>query len=318
MSGTRLLLTGATGFVGPWVVRHWREAHPDAEVWTTSELPEPPSAEGTTYRQADIRSPDEVNALVRDSRPTGVIHLAGLISGGDLESYLAVNVLGTANLYRALLDHAPRASVVQVGSAAAYGPVRPHDLPITEDQPLRPVTEYALSKAAQEHLSVVVSLSRGLRIVRARVFNMLGPGQPRELVPMTFVSQLLAVRDGLAGTVKAGELSSRRDFVDVRDVVDAIDILLRRGESGTAYNVASGKDASVQEVIDALMDVAGVRAPVDIEAQRLRLVDVPVVRADVSRMRREFGWQARIPLRRSLEAMWSEEAAKGRIHTGDQ
>jgi len=307
MRPKRLLVTGATGFVGAWVLRHWREAHPELEVWATSELPDPPAIEAAVYRRADIRSRDEVGALVRDCRPSGVVHLASIIGGGGLDALLAVNVVGTANLYGALLEHAPTAAVVQVGSAAAYGLVKPHELPVTEDQPLRPVSEYALTKAAQDHLAVVTCLSRGLRVVRARVFNMLGPGQPAQLVPATFVRQLVAVRDGLAGKVKAGDVAARRDFVDVRDAVDALDILLERGVPGGAYNVASGRDASVQDVLDALMEVAGVRAPVEVEAARLRLTDVPVVRADVTTMRREFGWQARIPLRRSLEAMWLEE-----------
>lgn len=311
MRPNRLLVTGATGFVGPWVLRHWREAHPGFEVWATSELPEPAAIEAAAYRRVDLRSRDDVGALVRECRPSLVVHLASLISGGDLESFLAVNVVGTANLYRALIEHAPAAAVVQIGSAAAYGLVHAHELPIGEDQPLRPVTEYALSKAAQDHLSVVTCLSQGLRVVRARVFNMLGPGQPAQLVPMTFVTQLLKVRDGLAGAIRAGDVSARRDFVDVRDAVDAMDILLHRGEPGGAYNVASGKDTSVKEVIDGIMEAAGVRAPVEIEASRLRLADVPVVRADVSKMRREFGWQARVPLQRSLEAMWRQAAGEG-------
>jgi GDP-4-dehydro-6-deoxy-D-mannose reductase len=318
MRPNRLLVTGATGFVGPWVLRHWREAHPDVEVWATSELPEPASVEAAAYRRVDLRSREDVGALVSECRPSLVVHLASLIGGGDLESYLAVNVVGTANLYRALIEHAPTAAVVQVGSAAAYGLVHAHELPITEDQPLRPVTEYALSKAAQEHLSVVTCLTRGLRIVRARVFNMLGPGQPAHLVPMTFVAQLLKVRDGLAGTVKAGDMSARRDFIDVRDAVDAMDVLLQRGEPGAAYNVASGKDISVKEVIDGVMEAAGVRAPVEVEAARLRLADVPVVRADVSKMRRQFGWQTRVPLQRSLEAMWRRAAGEGRTTAEDR
>jgi GDP-4-dehydro-6-deoxy-D-mannose reductase len=316
MRTNRILVTGATGFLGPWVLRHWREAHPGVEVWATSERPEPPSVDAAVYRQMDLRSREDVAAFVAYCRPAFVVHAASMISGGDLETYLAVNVVGTANLYRALLEHAPAAAVVQVGSAAAYGLVHQEELPIAEDQPLRPVSEYALSKAAQENLAVVMCLAHGLRIVRARVFNMLGPGQPAQLVPATFVSQLVAVRDGLAGTIRAGDVSARRDFVDVRDAVDALDILLHGGQPGAAYNVASGRDASVKEVIDAIMDVAGVRAPVEVEAARLRLADVPVVRADVSRMQREFGWKTRVPLSRSLEAMWREAAGAARPTDG--
>ena len=309
MRSDRVLVTGATGFVGAWILRRLREAHPEAEVWATSELPDPTGLGCAHYRRADLRNRDEVATLVGGCRPSFVIHLASLISGGSLEEYLAVNVIGTANLYRAVLEAAPAARVLQIGSAAEYGLVRPDELPITEEQPLRPVTEYALSKVAQEHLAVVVGMSRGLSIVRARIFNLVGPGQPDHLVPATFVRQLIAVRDGRADTLKVGDVSARRDFVDVRDAVDALDTLLYRGEPGSVYNVGSGRDASVREIIDELMEISGVRPPVTVEATRMRPADVPVVRAHVSKMRDAFGWQTRISLPSSLAAMWTEAAA---------
>jgi nucleoside-diphosphate-sugar epimerase len=126
---------------------------------------------------------------------------------------------------------------------------------------------------------------------------------------MTFVRQLLAVRDGRAETLKVGDVSSRRDFVDVRDAVGALDTLLYRGEPGSVHNVGSGRDTSVREIIDELMEISGVRPPVTVEATRMRPADVPVVRAQVSKMRDTFGWQTRISLGSSLAAMWTDAAA---------
>jgi len=314
MAADRLLVTGATGFVGAWVLRRLREAHPEAEVWATSDLPDPAGLGSVHYRRVDLRDRRDVSSLLGDCRPSHVVHLASLISGGSLEEYLAVNVVGTANLYRAVLEAAPAARILQIGSAAEYGLVRPDELPITEEQPLRPVTEYALSKVAQEHLAVVAGKSRGLSVVRARIFNLIGPGQPDHLVPATFVRQLLAVRDGRADTLKVGDVSSRRDFIDVRDAVDALDTLLYRGEPGSVYNVGSGHDASVREIVEELMVISGLRPAVAVEVARMRPADVPVVRARVSKMRDAFGWQTRISLRSSLAAMWAE--AVGARDTG--
>ena len=303
----RLLVTGVTGFVGSAVLRHWSERHPRTEVWGTSDRPCPKWCEPSHYRQLDLRDEDAVRALVSDCRPTSVIHLASVIAGADLETYLSVNVVGTATLYEALTGKGTeRPLVVQVGSAAMYGRLRDDELPVTEDQPFRPVTDYAVSKVAQEFASVAAGYSGGLPIVRARVFNLLGPGQPEHLVPMTFVRQLAAVRDGEAGSIRAGLTTARRDFIDVRDASGAFDALLEKGEPGAAYNVASGTDVSVQEVIGMLMEVAGLEAQVVVDESRLRPVDVPTVRADISKIRGDTGWEPGIGLRRSLEDMWRE------------
>ncbi len=188
MPDTRILVTGATGFVGLWTLRRLRDARPDAEVWATSDRPDPGDLPAARYRQLDLRDETAVRELVRDCRPTGVVHLASLIAGADLEAYLSVNVLGTGRLYDALAAEAPDdLRIVQVGSAAMYGAIRNDELPVREEQPLRPLTPYAVSKVAQEYLATSAGLSQGLAIVRARIFNLLGPGQPAGLVPMTFV-----------------------------------------------------------------------------------------------------------------------------------
>ena len=312
MSGQRLLVTGATGFVGAAVVRHWREQHHDVEVWATSDRPPTDDLVPSRYRQVDLLDAAAVRELVETCRPAAVVHLASLIAGADLEAYLSVNVLGTARLYDALADadlHDLR--IVQVGSAAMYGRLSQDELPITEEQPMRPVTAYAVSKVAQDYLAVAYGHSRNLRIMRARVFNLLGPGQPEHLVPMTFAMQLAAVREGVADRIKVGLTTARRDFVDVRDAAAAFDAMLGRGVPGSVYNVASGRDVSVDEIIGELVDVAGVDARVEVDESRLRPVDVPVVRADIGKAGRELGWSPTIPLRESLESMW-EAASCGR------
>lgn len=306
MPARRLLVTGATGFAGAWVLRHWRGRHPDAEIWAMSDRPDPPSVPVEQYRRIDLRDAQAVLDFVSACRPTEVVHLAGLIGGASLTDHLSVNVVGTDNLYAALSDADAPAGlrVVQVGSAAIYGKVREEDLPISESQPLRPVGPYALSKAAQDHLAATAHLQYGLKVLRARVFNMLGPGQSDKLVPMTFLRQLSDCRSGRTDHVSVGNTAPRRDFVDVRDVAAALDVLLREGEPGEAYNVASGQDVSVQEILDILPGVTGIQAPVRQAAQRTRGIEVPCVRADVSKIAAATGWQAKIQLRQSLDEMW--------------
>jgi len=315
---TRLLVTGATGFVGGWTVRHWRQRHPDVELWTTSHLPRPEWLRPDRYRRVDLRDEEAARALVEESRPDAVVHLASLIGGADLEAYLSVNVLGTDRLLRALAESAaPGARVVQAGSAAMYGPVAPEDLPIREDHPLRPVTAYAVSKVAQEVVAAAHGRTSSLEIVRARFFNIIGPGQPESLVPMAFVRQLEAARDGRAEKLLTGDTSPERDFVDVRDATAAVDLLLERGRAGEAYNVASGMAVSIQEMIDELVAIAGVDVPQEVEASRLRPVDVPRVVGDASKIAADCGWSPSVPLRRSLTDMWAVADVEPHGATGE-
>ena len=301
----RLLVTGATGFLGRWVLRHWRQAHEDVELWATSEQPPPDDRPADAYRQVDLHDAAAVRELVEECRPAQVLHLAARIVAPELDDLLAVNVEGTRHLYDALCQASIEdLRVVQVGSAALYGPIEEGDLPIAEAQPLRAVTPYAVSKARQDELAGEMHERLGLPVIRARVFNMLGPGQGDTLVPMTFVRQFRDIQAGRASEIKTGDTSTRRDFVDVRDVVAALDALLQRGLPGAAYNVASGRDVSIQEVLDELRRISGVDAPVVRAADRLRTHDTPRVQADVSAIARATAWRAKISLATSLADMW--------------
>lgn len=304
MSAVRYLVTGATGFVGRWVLDA-AASDGDSVVWATGAEPDPGDLRADGYRTVDFEDADAVSELVREARPTRVVHLASLIAGSDLERLLRVNAVGTENLYGALAALAePELRIVQVGSAAMYGTVGEDELPIKEDQPFRPVTPYAVSKVAQEYVAMASGLSDGLSIVRARIFNLLGPGQPEHLVPATFVRQLRAVARGESDSLRVGWTEARRDFVDVRDAVSALLVLGERGVPGRAYNVASGRDVSIAEVIDELMRVSGVAAPVEVEERRLRSVDVPRVVADVSLIESDAGWRATTTLGESLRDTW--------------
>jgi len=302
----RVLVTGASGFVGSAVLAHFRQVHGDIELWATGDRPPPADIPADHYRQVDLRDPQATRQLLAEARCTEVVHLAGLMGGATMADLLAVNVLATDNLFEALAEGLAggRVRIVQTTSASIYGPVDPAELPISEQHPLRPVTRYALSKAAQDALGRAAWVSRGLDVVTARVFNTIGPGQGCGLVPMTFVKQLRDIQAGRAERLRVGNTGARRDFVDVRDVAAALDLLLTKGKAAQAYNVASGRDTSIQEIIDELLRISGLEVPVEVAADRVRAADAPCIRADVSRIAAETGWRAKIPWRQSLADMW--------------
>jgi len=143
----RLLITGATGFLGTELLRCFHDNSAEWDIWATSDRPQPPKIQTGQYHQLDLLDFDRVCDLVSASKPSHVIHVAGLVGRATLEKHLLVNVVGTENLYKALmqLDTYREIRIVQAGSAAAYGWIKNDDLPITEQQPFRPLTRYLLS-----------------------------------------------------------------------------------------------------------------------------------------------------------------------------
>jgi GDP-4-dehydro-6-deoxy-D-mannose reductase len=304
----RLLITGATGFVGIWTSRHFKTARNGIELWATSNEPAPVQLQADKFVQINLCDSEAVRDLIAKCRPDEVIHLAGLIGNASLAELMRVNVIGTENLYTSLIEKCDinKLRVVQAGSAASYGMVYPDELPIIERQEPRPVSPYAISKLTQDYLAMSMWLRNGLQVICGRIFNLLGPGQPKSLVPMAFVERLKDVKKGLTDEFSVGNTDSRRDFVDVRDVASAFDELLQKAQPGQLYNIASGNNVSIQQIIDKLLQISGVRAKVISQPALQRPTDVPCVRADISKISKATGWSPKILLDESLETMWRQ------------
>jgi GDP-4-dehydro-6-deoxy-D-mannose reductase len=297
----RALVTGARGFVGPYLTAHL-EAAGDEVVGLGPEV--------------DITDGEAIRAAVTAARPDAVYHLAAASHVGTSWSapveVLRINAEGTLNvLLAAEAAGAPR--VVVVGSAEEYGIVDPSALPLAETAPLRPVTPYGASKVAAEVVGLQAFLGRGLQVIMARPFNHLGPGQSDRLVASTLAHQVARnERDG-TDVIMAGDLTPRRDFTDVRDVVRAYRLLVERGEAGEAYNVCSGVAVPVSEVADALIASASHPMRIELDPARLRPVELPVLQGDASKLRAATGWAPEIPLQQTLSDLlgwWRDRVAR--------
>jgi GDP-4-dehydro-6-deoxy-D-mannose reductase len=284
----KALVTGAHGFVGPYLTAHL-ESCGDEVVGIDHEV--------------DITDADAVRARFADELPEIVYHLAAASHVGDSWSAPAqvvrINTDGTLHVLLAAVE-AGVERVVLIGSAEEYGHVAPDEVPISEDTPLRPVSPYGASKAAAEMLSSYIARGRDLPVVCVRPFNHLGPGQSDRLVASTLAQQVARNERTGGSEILAGDLSPKRDFSDVRDVVRAYRLLAERGTSGEAYNVCSGRAVAIRELADILIGLASHPMKVTLDAERLRPVDVPVLQGDNRKLVRDTGWAPEITLEQTL------------------
>ena len=304
----RVLVTGAAGFVGSWLVRDLLAGGHSVFAASQDGRPAPHSAPGAQWVPLEVTSEASVAAAMDAVHPQAVFHLAGQASVGqsfnDPLGTWDVNATGTLRVACAV----PRgARLLLVSSAEAYGVIPEHQQPISEDRPLRPTNPYASSKAAAE-MAALQAGSSGAEVVVARSFNHTGPGQDLRFALPSFARQLAAIRAGEAEPLlRVGNLSARRDMLDVRDVVRAYIRLVEAGEPGGVYNVCSGQAHSMAEAVDELVDLSGTRARVEVDPARVRPVDVPLLLGDNARLR-ALGWTQSIPFRQTLSDLLEWEA----------
>jgi GDP-4-dehydro-6-deoxy-D-mannose reductase len=297
----RALVTGAGGFVGRHLLTHLDGSGDDV------------AATDRSTDGLDITDAPSLLELMRRVRPEAVYHLAGASDVGGSwstpQATFRANAEGTLNVLWAARE-AGVERVLTVGSADVYGKVSADDLPIDEDLPMRPVSPYAASKAAADHVALQAHLGFGQHVVRARPFNHLGPGQSDRFVAPALAGRIAANELSGETKVKVGNLSPRRDFTDVRDVVRAYRALVDRGRPGEVYNVCSGRAIAVQELADQFIEMATIPMELVPDPDLQRPVDIPVLRGDSTRLRRDTGWEPTIPLEVTLRDLLDDQRAR--------
>jgi GDP-4-dehydro-6-deoxy-D-mannose reductase len=256
-------------------------------------------------REVDVTNRAALLSAMTSATPDVVYHLAAMTSVAESWSrpaeYTRVNVLGTAQILDVAHEVVPQARVVLVSSAEVYGIVREQDLPLTESSPTVPANPYSTSKLEAELVARDAVRSRHQGVVIARPFNHIGPGQSTAFVVPALVHRMIEATAEGRHFITVGDLSTRRDFSDVRDVVRAYRLLGEWGRAGEAYNVASGHDIALSDLVDDLRRRINPNLELLVDPNLLRPVEVPVSRGSFEKLHDATGWEPTISLSQSLD-----------------
>jgi len=330
----RILITGATGFVGRQLIAFLtagekkKKNGPGFEITGTC-WPERPedcpdfraAAPRVKLLALDLRDARAVDAAVAEARPDRIYHLAAIsqvrASWDKRQETIETNLLGTFHLFEAARRAAPAARILFVSSSDVYGNQPPRNMPLRESSSTFAASPYGFTKLAAEELASFYVRAESLAIVIARPFTHTGPGQSPDFVCSDWARQIAVIEAGAdgrpAGTrpvLKVGNLSIRRDYSDVRDIVRAYALLIEKGKPGEAYNICSGKSPALRTILGILLD----RSPADIAVEsdpgRIRKIDIPLVAGSHAKITRRTGWRPRFALETTLDdllAYWRKK-----------
>lgn len=306
----RALITGVRGFVAGYLAellisegyKVWGSVR-DIDICANDKSS---FWEQITLISADLGSQNELEAVLKECRPEVIFHLAAQssvkLSWENKESTFDANVQGTIRLLEAVRKYGKNPKVLIVGSAEEYGLVTPEEIPVRENNPLRPMSPYGASKAVISMLAAQYFRNYKLPIIYVRAFNHVGPRQSLGFVTSDFAKQIAEIELGLIDPkLKVGNLDARRDFTDVRDVVRAYHLLVQKGKPGEIYNVCAGQAVSIERILQTYLDSAIVKITKEIDPARMRPSDVPILLGDNTKICRDTAWQPIISLEISLK-----------------
>ncbi|MEP6571159.1 MAG: GDP-mannose 4,6-dehydratase [Gemmatimonadota bacterium] len=318
-----LLVTGADGFVGRWLVPRLLDAgHAVTGTglgddcmtgsWTAN------VRSRISWRRMDLTDATSVGTATAGDWD-GVVHLAAMASGSEARQdpgrAWEINASGTARIAEALVRQRTRGKVdpllLLISTGEVYGTSKP--VPVGRDarldtDALEPCSPYAASKLGGEIAAQEAARRSGLRVVIARAFPHTGPGQSEQYVVPAFARRLRTARTAGARVIKTGNLEPVRDFLDVRDVVEAYALLLSAGKPGRVYNVASGEGRSLREILFQLAERIGVNPIPEVDAVFARGSDIATLIGDASRLRADTGWVPRISFEQTLQDVVDAQA----------
>lgn len=314
---TKALITGITGFVGGHLER---ELVSNGYSVMGTGLSSPHLDYLANEIRMDVIDKEQVYNTIRSFAPDVIFHLAAIAyvptSWEEPQRVIDVNTTGTINILEAVKDTGYDTIVHLAGSSEEYGLVHPNEVPISEDQPLRPLSPYAVSKIAMDMIGYQYYKSHNMKIIRTRAFNHDGFGRGPQYMTSTFAKQLVEIKLGLGDPILMhGNLEAQRDITDVRDIARAYRLATERAEFGEVYNIGSGVTHKVSTILDKLISLSDVKSHIEGELyiksdpQRMRPSDVPILQCDSSKFREDTDWEPEYTIDDTLKEVlryWEE------------
>lgn len=286
----RALITGAGGFVGKWLERELLESNFEVAC---------------IDHDVDVTDRKQINKAIEKSDPEIIYHLAAFSHVGtswvDPVEVARVNSLGTYQVVNSAAELNSDIVVVVVSSAEVYGKVSLQDLPITENHEVRPFTPYGASKAASELFALQLHYSKNAKVVIVRPFNHVGPGQSDRFVVSALAKRLVVAKQTNVREIVVGNIDSRRDYLDVRDVVKAYRMLTNVNSYGQTFNLCSGTSYSVREIIEKMQEIYEYHVELKIDPALVRASDIPELRGSYEKLHLTTGWQPSIAFEKTLQ-----------------
>lgn len=318
MECKRFLITGFSGFVGRHFLQYLYDKNETTEVFGIDIRK--PAFDTSVYadrlkisfKEVNLLDKESLKAVLESFRPQYILHLASFSSVAFSWQHPEESFVNNTNIFLnmtgILKELQLPCRVLSIGSSEEYGNVLPKHLPLKEDMQLQPVSPYAVARVSQEMLSKVFVDSYHLDIILTRSFNHIGPWQDERFVVPSFIRRILNIRDaGLSkGTIETGDTTIIRDFVDVRDVVNAYYMLLTEGTPGEIYNICSGTEIALSDIIAQIADIVGVKVSTKVNPEYVRPNDNRVVVGSHEKITTELGWQPVIKWEQTLRDMVEE------------
>ena len=298
------MIIGGAGFVGAYLTRH---LHDDLK-WevVVTKMPQEQIEANAKVVDLNILESDKVVSLLQEEKPDYIFHLAAqssvAVSWKNPGLTVDVNIKGAVNVLEAVRGMEKPARVLLIGSGEEYGHILPEESPIKETNHVRPGNIYAATKACQNMLGAIYAEAYQMDVMMVRAFNHIGPNQAPIFVVADFCKQVAEMEAGMREPImQVGNLSAKRDFTDVRDVVRAYGLLVQYGKAGETYNVGSGLAIAIEQILQMIVSKSALDIQIEIDPEKLRPVDVPIIEADTQKLVQTTGWKREISLEQTIQ-----------------
>lgn len=307
----KVLVLGGTGMVGSHFMNSYREE--GAQVWgiaRNSASSRMAAIQDSSIIRCDILERDALMRIMNDIRPDVIIHMAAQAFNGDSWNLEYVthqaNYMGTLNVLYCAREAVPEAKILLACSSAEYGNIKEEDCPLKEDRLLTPHTPYGVSKTGVENLGRQYALNYGMKVFLPRMFIHVGTGHPPATAIQNFARQLALIKAGkIPPEIHVGNLDASRDYIDVRDGVKAMKLLIEKGEPGEPYNICNGKAYQIQKILDMLIEISGVSVKIISDKKLFRVADEPLLLGDDSKIK-SLGYVRQYSMEETLKDVFQD------------